>query len=45
MRRAQPVFGVDGQFGNQSKVPPEETSVQIEALLDRYGADAGRSRT
>jgi hypothetical protein len=39
MRGAQPVFGVNGQFGNQSKVTPEETRAQIEALLDRYGAD------
>jgi len=37
--RVQPVFGMHGQFGNQSKVTPEETRAQIEALLERYGAD------
>ena len=39
MRGAQSVFGIHGQYGNQSKVTPKETRDQIEAVLERYGAD------
>jgi hypothetical protein len=39
MDKTRPTFGVHGQFGNQSKISPRETRDQIEAVLERYGAD------